>query len=135
MMITFTRTPQPHNRLLPRMSRAGLIPPPVTNRHLHFIFFITLQLQTRGPLPISLLHALIHDIHLRLLIHTAQILHQLLRRRVDWHEKLDVCAGVVGPDRALPGLLLGFEDVDFGVFAWEGVVVPWGQADTASVVP
>ncbi len=54
---------------------------------------------------------------------------------MDRHEKLDMGAGVIGPDCALPGLLLGFENVDFGVFAWEGVVVTRGQANTASVVP
>ena len=44
------------------------------------------------------------------------------------------CVPVPEGGEVLPGFLFGGEDVDFGVFFWEGIVVAGWETDAAGVV-
>ena len=72
----------------------------------------------------------------RILIRRPQILHQLLYSRITRHQQFNMLTCVPVPEwrEVLPGFLFGGEDVDFGVFCWEGVVIAGWEADAASMV-
>jgi hypothetical protein len=63
----------------------------------------------------------------RIFIVAPKILHQLLDRRVTGHQQLDVLRGIVVVKGIcdLPRLFFGGEDVNFGVFAGECIVVSY----------
>jgi hypothetical protein len=129
---TFARQPKPNNRLL--ISRPLAIPTKIPNRLLHHILIVANDTQACRPLTTPFLRKLIQDIFLRVIISTAEILHQVFDVRVHWNIKLHVGRVVVSVNCALPRLFDGLEDVDLAVFFREEVVIAGFETDTTSVV-
>lgn len=131
-------SPQPNNGS-PTSSQIPiplLVPTELTQRQLHLIFIIHIDFQTLGPLPITLLNNLVHNILLLICIIAADTLHELLDIHLDGDVELGVRGGIDAVDGlvVLPGLGGVLEDVDDGVFDGEDVVVAWWDTDAAEVV-
>lgn len=110
------------HRLAAHVSGAAQVPADVSDGGLHRALVVAGKRKTAVPQAVASLDALVHLVFLWVWVSGAETLHQLSKRRIARHMASMKLRLV--PSRQLPRRrATSLEDMDFGVFRWEEIVV------------